>query len=239
MKLTTPSTAELLKTAEIVANEAANTAAVLPYWPIWAAAQFASKDECKAVLNFVHVWRDADAFQIESTDGHRAFRYRLPAWTTELAPTLWRVPDGGLLLHAAPLRKAQPQARLLTLTNDLRALFHGGKGSGLNELASINLAGFYGVSSVDDKHLPTFPQINQLWPDRFSNAPGDPWTFNARYIKEWFAVVDKLSPNGLTRTQSNSPTTPFVFDCTYEEQLGQHYTDARLELLLMPVQVRH
>jgi hypothetical protein len=238
MKTATPTAAELLKTAELVANEAANTAAVLPYWPIWAAAQFASTDQCKQVLNFVHVWRDADAFQIEATDGHRAFRYRLPAWTAEGLPTLWRIPDAGLLLLAAPLKKAQPQARLLTLTNDLRALFHGGKGSGLDELASVNLAGFFGVTSADDKHLPTFPLINQLWPAGFSNAPGNPWTFNARYLKEWFAVVDKLSPNGLTRTQSNSPITPFVLDCTYEHGLGQHFTDARLELLLMPVQVR-
>jgi hypothetical protein len=74
MKTATPTAAELLKTAELVANEAANTAAVLPYWPIWAAAQFASTDQAKQVLNFVHVWRDADAFQIEATDGHRAFQ---------------------------------------------------------------------------------------------------------------------------------------------------------------------
>jgi len=238
MKTATPTAIELLKSAELIANEAANTVSVLPYWPVWAAAQFASADQAKQVLNFVHVWRDGDAFQIESTDGHRAFRYRLPAWTAEGLPTLWRIPDAGLLLLAAPLKKAQPQARLLTLTNDLRAVFHGGKGSGLDELASVNLAGFYGVCSADDKHPPTFPLMNQLWPDSFTNAPGKPWTFSARYLKEWASVVDKLSPKGITSTRSNSPLCPFVFDCAYQSELGQHFLDAKLELLLMPVQVR-
>jgi len=239
MKTATPTAAELLKSAELVATASPDCAAVLPYWPIWAAAQFASTDPCKEVLNFVHVWRDGDAFQIESTDGHRAFRYRLPCWTAaDSMPTLWRLPDAGLLLHAAPLRKAQLCARLLTVTDSLRAVFHGGKRHDLAELASLNLSGFYGVNSATGTGHPTFPRINMLWPDTFTNAPAQPFAFNARYLKEWFAVVDKLSTAGISRTQCNSPTTPFVLDCTYGQCIGQHYTDARLELLLMPVQIR-
>jgi hypothetical protein len=238
MKTATPTAAELLKTAELVATESPDCAAVLPYWPIWAAAQFASTDPCKQVLNFVHIWRDTDAYQIESTDGHRAFRYRLPLWTADCTPTLWRVPDAGLLLHAAPLKKAQPQARLLTVTNDLRAVFHGGKQLSLAELMSVNLAGFFGVNSANESCPPTFPRINQLWPDKFTNAPTTPFAFNARYLKEWFAVVDKLSTSGISRTQCNEATNPFVMDCSYVQCIGQHSEDAKLELLLMPVQIR-
>jgi hypothetical protein len=149
------------------------------------------------------------------------------------------VPDAGLLLHAAPLKKAQSHARLLTVTNELRAVFHGGKKYELTELVSVNLAGFFGVNNANESCPPTFPQINQLWPDTFTNAPARPFAFNARYLKEWFAVVDKLSTNGISRTQCNGATTPFVLDCSYEQCIGQHNEyDAKLELLLMPVQIR-
>jgi hypothetical protein len=73
----TTATAEQLQALQIAQSDPACTA-VLPYWPIWAAAQFASTDEAKHLLQFVHVWSDGDVLQIESTDGHRAFRYRLP-----------------------------------------------------------------------------------------------------------------------------------------------------------------
>lgn len=215
-------------------------AAVLPYWPVWAAAQFASTDETKGLLQFVHVWRDGHVFQIESTDGHRAFRFRLPAWERDgVTPTLWRVPDAGLLLQAKPLRKAVSTARLLTVTQELRAVFHGGARDGLTELSSVNLAGCYSVHTADDcSKVGSFPNLNQLWPEEFSNSPGEPWAFNATYLKEWFAVVEKLSTNGVVKTRSNGARQPFVMDADYEPRVGQHGADPKLELLLMPVQIR-
>jgi hypothetical protein len=227
-------------------QEAASCAGVLPYWPIWAAAQFASTDEMKQILQFVHIWRDGDAYQIESTDGHRAFRYRFPVSTTESAgagtaylPTLWRIPEGGLLLHAKPLKKAVSYSKLLTVTEDLRAVFHGGKKQALLELSSVNLSGFYGVNTASKGYtVGAYPKINQLWPDRFTNQPGKQFAFDARYLREWCSVVEKLSERGITKTVCNSPTTPFVFSCNYQRCIGQHFEDAALELLLMPVQIR-
>ena len=215
-------------------------AAVLPYWPIWAAAQFASTDETKGLLQFVHVWRDGNAFQIESSDGHRAFRFRLPAWQPDVVtPTLWRVPDAGLLLQAKPLKKAVAHARLLTVTEDLRAVFHGGARDGLGELSSVNLAGCYSVHTASDcSKVGSFPNLNQLWPDDFSNNPLFPWAFNATYLKEWLSVVEKLSDNGVVKTRSNGARAPFVMDANYEPRVGQHYPDPKIELLLMPVQIR-
>jgi hypothetical protein len=238
----TNATADQLQAAQL-ASESGHCAAVLPYWPIWAAAQFASDDEAKQLLQFVHVWRDGDCFQIESTDGHRAFRYRLPAWggsaATCVLPTLWRVPDQGLLLHAKALKKAVNYGKLLTVTHDMRAVFHGGKKDALTELSSVNLAGHYSVHTADDcGKVGQYPNINQLWPQSFSNEPGKPWAFNARYLKEWCAVVEKLSHNGVTRTEGNAASTPFVFSCSYEPRIGQHGSDAQLELLLMPVLIR-
>ncbi len=214
-------------------------AGVLPYWPVWAAAQFASTDECKQLLQFVHVWRDGDDFQIESTDGHRAFRYRFPAWENGM-PTLWRIPDGGLLLHAKGLRKAVSYAKLLTVTDDMRAVFHGGRKEALGELSSVNLSGHYSVhTAADCSKVGAYPNINQLWPDKFSNQPNAPFAFNARYLREWCAVVEKLSSNNVVKTECNAATTPFTFSCDYLPRIGQHFSDARLDYLLMPVQIRN
>jgi hypothetical protein len=213
-------------------------AAVLPYWPIWAAAQFASKDEYKQLLNFVHVYRNGDAIQIESTDGHRAFRYRVPTVESG-ADTLWRVPEQGLLLHAKPLKKAVAYSKYLTVTNDLRAVFHGGKKAAVDELSSVNLTGQYSVNHIEDcGKVGTYPNINQLWPDKFSNSPEAPWGFSASYLKDWCAVVEKLSTNGVFRTEGNGAKNPFVMTCSYSPRTAQHFTDAQLELLLMPVQIR-
>lgn len=226
-----------LRCAQITIEET-DCPVALPYWPTWAAAQFASVDPAKQLLAFVHVWRDANTVQIESTDGHRAFRYRLPAATSD-GPTLWRVPEQGLLLHAKPLRKVVTAAQLLTVTRDLKAVFHGGK-KGLLELSSVNCAGVYSVNTLEDcSKVGTYPDINQLWPDNFSNTPGAPWSFSARYLKEWAAVVEKLSDHCTITFKGNGPTTPFILTSRYDGCIGQHYSDAKLELLLMPVQVRN
>jgi hypothetical protein len=221
-------------------QDSATCAGVLPYWPIWAAAQFVSTDEMKQILQFVHIWRDGDAYQIESTDGHRLFRYRFPAVGTDGMPTLWRVPDQGLLLHAKPLRKAVGHSKLLTVTHEMRAVFHGGAKQALLELSSVNLAGQFGVHTADDcSKVGTFPNVNQLFPDSFSNNPGKKFAFDARYVREWCAVVEKLSDNDATHCECNSPTTPFLWSCNYQPRIGQHGKNPRLELLIMPVQIRN
>lgn len=213
-------------------------AAALPYWPIWAAAQFTSDDSSKGLLHYVRVQLVDEQIQIISTDGFRAFRFHLP---TSLSgePTPWRIPDDGLLLHGKSLRKAVPCARLLTISSELRVTFHGGKKAELLELNTISLAGHSGMFCVGDTlKVGTFPNINQLWPDSFSNAPGKPWCFNAALLKDWCTVVEKLSTNGAIKFYGNAPTTPFVMTASYEACFGQHFTDAQLELLLMPIQVR-
>jgi len=209
--------------------------AALPYWPIWAAAQFASDDAAKMLLNFVHIFKDGDSFQIESTDGHRAFRYRFDA---RGADNLYCLPEDGLLLHAAPLKKAINYSKVLTVTDDLRLFFHGGKRQELTELSSYKLPGFYGVDSARDAKFHTFPNINQLWPKELGNLMGKPWVFNIRYLKEWLGVADKLAVNDNFKSQGGClPITPFVLSCDYLDELTDQ-DGAILEYLLMPVQVR-
>lgn len=237
--MTSTLTAPATNTAsQICSDQLPHIAAnVLPYWPIWAAAQFASDDAAKQLLNFVHIFKEGNALQIESTDGHRAFRYRFPAGGASFNLWEWVIPEAGLLLHAAPLKKAVTLAKTLTVSKELRVYIHGGRKKDVVELASYNLAGFYGVNTAKDAEFHTYPKINCLWPEEFTNNIGNPWSLNARYLKEWFAVVEKLSPSGVSRIRGNTPITPFVFSCNFREDLGG-YPDALFECLIMPVQIR-
>lgn len=226
-------------TLSLPTTTATETIAVLPYWPVWAAAQFASRDAAKQLLNFVHVCHDGDTLQIESTDGHRAFRYRFPVGRS------WNIPDAGLLLLAKPLQRAVAYGQVLLVSDDMQATFLGGKanrGSAdvpLDRLSSVNLAGFYSVyHAADCGKVGTYPKINQLWPDTFKNEPGRRFAFNARYVREWCAVVEKLSINNVTVCECNAPTTPFCWSATVEFPVGDHAEKAQIDYLLMPVQVR-
>ena len=214
--------------------------AVLPYWPVWAAAQFASANDFKALLKFVHVYQEGETIQIESTDKHRAFRYRFPAAN-------WCLPKEGLLLHAKALKKAVSQGKAITVSTSMRVTFHGGTKNAVTELSSLNLAGHCTSASNNNQPIKTaedcgtvgtYPRINQLWPDTFNNEPGAPYGFNAAYLKQWGTVVEKLSTNSVTRVQGNAPTTPFVFSCTFAQCFGEHYADPKLEMLLMPVTLK-
>lgn len=217
----------------------ASSPAILPYWPVWAAAQFTSGDEATGLLQFVHVWAKDDCVQIESTDGHRAFRYRLPRCSSDGAPSLWRVAENGLLLHGASLKKSTARAKLLTVTHDMKAIFHGGKGDMLNEISSIDLSGREGIYDISDcSKAEAYPSIDRLWPDYPSSEVYGTWGFNARYLREWCAVVEKLSTNNISRTKGMSPRAPFIFSATYQPRIGQHFEEPQLELLLMPVQIR-
>jgi len=221
-----------------VSQSSTDCAAILPYWPIWAAAQFASVDEAKELLQFVHIWQDGEVIQIESTDGFRAFRYRIStqANAVEGIPHLWRLPQQGLLLRAKPLQKAVTYAKLLIITQDMRAVFHGGKKHVLDELSSINLSGHCNIHSASDcGQVGRYPSINNLWPSSFTNQPNERWAFTTRYLREWGLVAEKLSPNAVTSMEGNGARDPFVLRCDYEPRIGTHDEGSQFELLLMPV----
>ena len=57
----------------------ANHVASLPYFPLYVAAQFASKDQAKLLLTTINVEKVGDNVEITSTDGHRCFRFVFPS----------------------------------------------------------------------------------------------------------------------------------------------------------------
>jgi len=80
----------------------------------------------------------------------------------------------------------------------------------------------------------TYPHIDQLIPDKFTNEPGKPIAFNASYLADFGKVVGKAS-NGVIKMFTNHPVTPMIFEaaCNLEG-----LEDTKLQYLLMPVQVR-
>ena len=220
----------------------------LPYLPLWAAAQFASRDECKQLLNTIHIRRGDDGITtIESTDGHRLFRYRFPAcdWLNFEADA---IRNGSLQINAEPFRKFIRNAHHVEIRFDLLCNITGGKVKRSaaasdplpSELLQAIPATRFGLNSAADT-LGTYPNCDQLFPDSFSNEIGAPWAFNVRYLAEWAKVVEKASVNNIVKFRGNNPMTPFVMDCGYDTAHPSEsfrVEDCRMECLIMPVRLR-
>ena len=206
--------------------------AMLPYLPLWAAAQFASCDEAKGVINFIHIRIGEDGeCAIEATDGHRLLRHRFQLGDQCHVDTSM---TGGqsLLIHPKDLRKFVRYGRFVSVSFDLRLEILGGKGEAMQPLVTLHNPHFFGVTHASDSRHMEYPNIPQLIPESFSNAPGGSFAFNARYVKEWCSVVEKWTDNNVTRVECNAPTTPFIWSAKDSE-------NGELEYLLMPVQVRN
>ncbi|QTP86370.1 DNA polymerase III beta subunit [Synechococcus phage S-SRP02] len=209
------------------ASEGASAIACLPAQVLYVAAQFASRDEAKQVLQLVCVRKAGDQIVITSTDGHRAFRFRLPA------SEQWYVEADELLLNAAPLRKRVPYACWALVRESGTVELLGGRVAKGSAFPPAELIEARPWKSAADCY--TYPQVCQLWPDRFSNTVGGPIAWNASYLAQFLAEVTRYSHNGVVRMEANHPTTPLVFSSSCELP---GLDGCELEYLLMPVQIR-
>jgi hypothetical protein len=201
-------------------SSATELLAFLPAQALHVAAQFTAKpDTARDMLRHVHVFNNANTIHIEATDGHRAFRMRIA--NSDLYHC-----DGSLLIKAEAFKKRIASANFAIFKDDGIVEILGGKGT------STDLMEARPWKADADWN---FPNISQLWPGKFTNAPGAPIRYNARLLGEFLAQVSRYSSNGLVQMETNSPTSPLVFtsDCEIHG-----CTDAELEFLLMPCQVR-
>ena len=214
----------------------------VPAQILWAAAQFASTDPCKELLNTVCIRHtiiregehEGPAVTISATDGHRLFRAVVPCndWFTVNSDTFDN--EEGFKLAAKPLRKAISHATYARLRKSGDVTFVGGKTA---KQASTVPTEF--ISTVNATSHPwdsaTFPNTDQLFPQGFGQGTERDICFNARYLSEFCKVVTKLSTSGVVRMKRNHPTTPAVFECDYDLfKVGI----IKLECLIMPIQVR-
>jgi DNA polymerase III sliding clamp (beta) subunit (PCNA family) len=211
------------QTADMSANQEQKTF-ILPADIMYIAAQFASQDSFKGILTGISIKpcvTTADSaltpIEICSTDGHRMFRCRIPVAEKEFPL------DRHIVVNAAAFKKKVAKASTIHLS-----AYNG-----------VEMANFFGhkaelISSVPYTTLDgDYPNYNQLWPDTFTNQPGESITFNAGYLASFLKEVQAFSSNSNVTMNCNLATTPLTFSATHHL-----YSDVTLEYLLMPVQIR-
>tara|TARA_B100000214_G_scaffold19590_1_gene13139 strand:+ start:1828 stop:2457 length:630 start_codon:yes stop_codon:yes gene_type:complete len=204
-------------------KEVTGIEACLPAPILHIAAQFASTDEAKRLLQCIYATKSDKGIEIASTDGHRLFRFVMPFKT---ASDLYKVNSSiGLKLDAKLFKKKVNYAKDVIIGTDNAIEFIGGKGKHKDLLEKRHqLQDFDGV----------YPNYNQLFPDSFSNEPKKPIAFSSKYLSEFCQMVTKYS-NGTLKMVTNHPTTPILFTACCDVE-GLEGFD--LEYLLMPIQIR-
>ena len=208
----------------------------LPAQVLYIAAQFASRDETKQALQLIHVRKGEDGLiTIESTDGHRAFRFRFP----ECNPVRrqgehWYI-NRDLLLDASTFRKRVSYGHWAMIKDNGTAEILGGKIAKGSECPPSKLIEARPYKHVADVFI--YPKLDQLWPDKFENAPGGTISWNASYLSQFLAEVTRYSHNGVVKMSCNKPSEPLVFSSSCELSVPG-LENCQLEYLLMPVQVR-
>ena len=195
----------------------------LPYQLLHIASHFASKDEFKQLLQIIHVRLENGLIRIASTDGHRLFRVEFKSNEKN-----FYLDDDviELKIDSRAFKKSNLKAeKVIIYNNGFSQVFNKKHRYGVDPVNPI-----FWKSSIEG----TFPHIDQLIPDKFSNEPGQAIAFNASYLADFGKVVTKAS-NGVVRMFTNAPTTPMIFEaaCNIEG-----LEDNKIQYLLMPVQVR-
>jgi len=204
----------------------------LPYQLLHIASHFSSKDEAKQLLQIIHVRLEKGLIRIASTDGHRLFRVEFKS-----NEETFYLDDGAqgmsiddvieLKLDARAFKKSNLRAeKVIIHDNGFSQVFNKKHRYGIDTASNV-----FWKSSIEG----TYPHIDQLIPDKFTNEPGKPIAFNASYLADFGKVVTKAS-NGVVRMSINAPTTPMVFEATCNLE---GLEDTKIQYLLMPIQIRH
>ena len=196
----------------------------LPYQLLHIASHFSSKDEAKQLLQIIHVRLEKGLIRIASTDGHRLFRvefksneknFYLDDDVTELK------------LDARAFKKSNLKAeKAIIYNNGFSQVFNKKHRFGIDPVNPI-----FWKSSIEG----TYPNIDQLIPDSFTNEPGKAIAFNASYLADFGKVVGKAS-NGVIKMNTNHPVTPVFFEASCNLD---GLEDTKIQYLLMPVQLRY
>lgn len=194
------------------------TAAILPAPILWAAAQFASKDQVKPALHNIQVQlNETGTVTVRSTNGHQALRIALPAEYAHSTATEIKVPAADWVKPGKLLTSAE-WCHLKTDGTAAAVTFAG-------QVAELR-------SFTPDPYAAEFPPLDNCWPTEYPCEPGQIMAFNGAYLATFATVAAKLSPAGLISLETNEANTAAQLTAQFRE------TGATLEFLLMPVQIR-
>ena len=196
----------------------------LPYQLLHIASHFSSKDEAKQLLQIIHVRLEKGLIRIASTDGHRLVRFEFKSNEKN-----FYLDDDvtELKLDARAFKKSNLKAeKAIIHNNGFSQVFNKKHRFGIDPVNPI-----FWKSSIEG----TYPNIDQLIPDSFTNEPGKAIAFNASYLADFGKVVGKAS-NGVIKMNTNHPVTPVFFEASCNLD---GLEDTKIQYLLMPVQLRY
>jgi DNA polymerase III sliding clamp (beta) subunit (PCNA family) len=169
--------------------------ATIPYELLRVASQFVYKDYSKQLLMGVHLKVENEEITVASTDGHRLFYFKFP--NNELGFKL----NKNITIPGAVFKSQIKQATKVLITDNLITF--------MNEEIFLSSVHYQQIEG-------TYPNIEQLIPDKFSNNFEKEFSFNCDYIGQFCNQVKKLSTNKAITFNGNKPTTPFVITAKWD-----------------------
>ena len=169
--------------------------ACIPYEVLRVASQFVSKDYAKQLLMGIHLKVENDEITVASTDGHRLFYFKFP--NNELGFKL----NKNITIPGSIFKSQVKQATKVIVRDNLITF--------MNEEILLSSLPYQKIEG-------TYPNIEQLIPDKFTNNFEKEFSFNCDYIGQFCNQVKKLSSNKAITLNGNNPKSPFVISATWD-----------------------
>ena len=222
------------------------TRVILPRSVITSAAQFASTDGAKMILQCIHIYYESKEKKtiVVSTDGHRLFRCKIPGRL--VSETLLLVSDDRNFKSMAGkaervllrLDKREPHYVTCSTVSSVKGKSRSTKKIIFNQIHAQFLDGDAQLVRnhiiMDRRDWGTFPNTDQLIPDS-RGVKDEDVVYNASYLMDFAKVAKRFSKHGHIKQVLSSPNTPNLFECDVEDKI---YGDLKFEFLLMPIQQR-
>ena len=188
---------------------------ILPYQVLHLASKFASKDDNRHILQYINCYKIADSLVIESTNGHYLFR-----WVGKINDYYEFPYDNSILIHKDHFNKSDIKATNVDFYSDnTYQVWHATNKS----LHTFKNGKDYG----------TYPNLEQLIPDKLDCLPGTGISFNSQYLGLYFNAIQKYqSSNKVSTLFSNKPTTPVIIKSELD---FNRLEDTDVTFLIMPV----
>ena len=169
--------------------------ACIPYEVLRVASQFVYKDYSKQLLMGINLKVENNEITVASTDGHRLFYFKFP--NNELGFKL----NKNITIPGTVFKSQIKQATKVLITDNLITF--------MNEEIFL--------SSVHYQQIPgTYPIIEQLIPDSFTNNFEKEFSFNCDYIGQFCNQVKKLSSNKAITFNGSDSDKPFVISAKWD-----------------------
>ena len=196
--------------------------AILPYQVLHLASKFASKDDNKHILQYINCYKIAskepsikDTLVIESTNGHYLFR-----WVGKVNNYYEYPYDNSILIHRDHFNKSDIKATNVDFYSD-------------NTFQVWHATNKSFHTFKNGKDYGTYPNLEQLIPDKLDCLPGNGINFNSQYLGLYFNAIHKYqSNNKVSELFSNKPTNPVVIKSELD---FNRLENTEVTFLIMPV----